>query len=180
MLIRPAERRDFPEIADIYAPFVLNTRISFELTPPDAAEMARRWQVIVSKGYPYLVAVHEGEVAGFAYASQYRTRAAYDWTVEDSIYLGQNWRGQGIGRRLLEELIDICVRLGFRQMVAGVSTDPDTDFAKGSIAFHEALGFTQVATHPAVGFKTGAWVDVVFLQRALGDGASSPPGQIKP
>ena len=180
MLIRPAERRDFPEIAAIYAPFVTDTRVSFELTPPDADEMARRWQEIVSKGYPYLVAEHEGEVAGYAYAGQYRTRAAYDWTVEDSIYLGHNWRGQGIGRRLLEELIEICTGMGFRQMVAGVSTDPDTDFAAGSIAFHKALGFEQVAVHPAVGFKTGAWVDVVFLQRALGDGASSPPGQIKP
>ena len=166
MTIRPVRAEDMPAIAAIYAHAVENDTASFELVAPDAAEMERRWRAR-GEAYPYLVAEWDGVVAAYAYAGPFRARPAYRATCENSIYVSPDAQRRGLGRALMTALIDDCARRGYRQMVAGVSG------GKASIALHEALGFHVVGTFTAVGFKFGRWVDVVMLQRALGDGAST-------
>lgn len=177
MLVRPAEARDFPAITAIYAPFVTDTRVSFEFEVPPVEEMAERWRRLVTRGFPYLVGEVEGQVAGYAYVGPYRARAAYDWTVENSVYLASQWRGRGLGRALLLALIDAAAAADFRQMIAGIADDPDAPFAAASIGLHAACGFTPAGRQFAVGYKAGKWVDLVFMQRALGNGAESPPNR---
>ena len=160
-----------PAIAAIYAHHVLHGLASFEEVPPDIAEMSRRRDDFVARALPYLVAERAGRVVGYAYASPYRTRSAYRFTVEDSIYIEHAEVGRGIGRALLSALIERCTALGYRQMVAvigGSDTWP-------SIRLHEALGFARVGVLQAIGFKFGGWVDTVLMQRPLGAGASAPP-----
>jgi phosphinothricin acetyltransferase len=164
--IRPARAEDMPKIAEIYSDAVLNDTASFELEAPDPAEMERRWKALGS-AYPYLVAEREGVVVGYAYAGPFRTRPAYRATCEDSVYIAPEAKRRGIGRALLSAVIDDCTARGFRQMIAGVSG------GDASIALHEALGFRVVARFPSVGFKFGRWVDVIMLQRALGEGDTS-------
>ncbi|MGX5667258.1 N-acetyltransferase [Rhizobium daejeonense] len=169
--LRDATSNDLPAIASIYEEAVLNGTASYEITPPDLAEMQRRFQAITGQGYPYIVAVDEdGAVAGYAYTSAFRTRPAYRWLVEDSIYIARNGRGKGIGRLLLQELVSRCTALGFRQMVAVIG-----GASPASVAVHRSCGFRMVGTLNGTGFKHQQWLDTVFMQIALGEGDTSDP-----
>lgn len=155
----------------IYAPIVQSTVISFELTPPSTEEMAARITERLPR-YPWLVAEDDAaDILGYAYASRYAPRAAYDWSVETSIYVAEHARGQGLGRLLYADLFDRLAQLGYRQAMAG-ATLPNP----ASAALHESVGFTLVGVYRAVGWKFGQWHDVGWWQRPLGDGADSPPG----
>lgn len=169
--IRACDEGDVAEIAAIYAHHVLTGLASFETEPPSAAEMARRRADLVGRGMPYLVAVEDGEVVGYAYAGPFRARPAYGHTVEDSVYVRADRARRGIGRILLKVLIAECAGRGFRQAVAVIGDSGNA----GSIRVHEAVGFRRVGTLRAVGFKFDRWVDVVQMQRPLGDGDVTLP-----
>ncbi len=169
--IRPSGEADIEAIAAIYRHHVLHGVASFEDVPPAPEELGRRRLEVVSRGLPHLVAERSGRVVGYCYASLYRMRSAYRYSVEDSIYIDAAELGQGIGRELLTALIERCTELGYRQMVAVIGGGDQWP----SIRLHERLGFARVGLLPAVGFKFGAWVDVVVMQRALGPGAATPP-----
>jgi phosphinothricin acetyltransferase len=169
--VRVAELRDLARVADIYAHHVRTGLASFETEPPDETEMRARYEAVRSKGFPYLVAELDGVVAGYAYASLYRTRPAYRHSLEDSIYVDPRFAGRGIGRSLLARLIAECEAIGCRQLIAVIGDSAN----HASIALHAALGFEQVGTLKAVGFKHGRWVDSVLMQRALGPGGTMPP-----
>jgi len=169
--IRPAGRADLPAITAIYAEAVLHGTATFELVPPDLAEMTRRYSEITSDGFPYLVALLDGSVVGYAYASHYRTRPAYRFTVENAIYLSPDSHRRGVGIRLLQQLIDDCEALGFRQIIAVVGDSANA----GSIGVHAKAGFQMIGLHPDVGFKFGRWLDIVLMQCALGGGGRTLP-----
>jgi phosphinothricin acetyltransferase len=171
MIIREAAPQDGPALAAIYGHHVLHGLGTFEETPPDAGEMAARRAGVVARGLPYLAAESDGEVLGFAYAAPFRLRAAYRYTVEDSIYIAPDHAGRGVGKALLQVVIDRCEALGLRQMIAVVGDSGNA----ASIGLHRSLGFEPVGVTPAVGFKHGLWVDIVTLRRALGPGATTPP-----
>ncbi|HSE77553.1 MAG TPA: GNAT family N-acetyltransferase [Alphaproteobacteria bacterium] len=171
VVIRETTDADLPDIRAIYSHHVLHGLGSFEEIPPDLAEMRRRRGDVLARGLPYIVAMLAERVAGYAYAGPYRTRSAYRYTVEDSIYVSPDFHRQGVGRALLAELISRCTALGYRQMIAVIG-DSAND---GSIGLHAAQGFVQVAHLPAVGFKFGRWVDGVLMQRALGEGQTTLP-----
>ena len=171
LVIRPAAAADVAAIARIYAHAVRFGTASFELEPPDDAEMARRRRAIIEAGYPYLVAQADGAVLGYAYAGPYRARPAYRWSVENSIYVAAEAQRRGIGRALIEALIAETERRGFRQMIAVIGDAAQMP----SIALHRAAGFRLVGTLEAVGFKHGRWLDTVLMQRPLGPGATTSP-----
>jgi L-amino acid N-acyltransferase YncA len=171
--LRSARPADVPRIAAIYRPQVLAGVATFELVPPDAGELARRLADIGTLSMPYLVAEVDGVVAGFAYASTYRARPAYRHTVEDSIYVDDAYARRGIGRALLDALIDRCAARGLRQMVAVIGGSDNA----ASIHLHRACGFAPAGVLPATGWKLGRWVDSVLMQRALGHGSATPPSQ---
>jgi len=169
--IRPAEQRDIAAITAIYAHSVRHGTASFEIEPPDEAEMARRRDAVLAGGYPFLVAERDGGVAGYAYCGPYRLRPGYRWTVEDSIYIAPQVQKRGAGRALLTHLIGECEARDFRQMIAVIGDSAQLP----SIALHQSLGFRQVGMLTAVGFKFGRWIDSILLQRALGNSATTPP-----
>lgn len=169
--IRPATLADIPAIARIYAHAVQNGTATFELEPPDEAEMTRRMTALLEGHFPYLAAEVGGMLAGYAYAALYRTRPAYRFTVEDSIYVDPNVQRRGVGRALLKRLIEECERKGFRQMVAVIGDSAQT----ASIEVHRALGFRHAGNIENVGFKFGRWLDTVLMQRDLGAGATTKP-----
>jgi phosphinothricin acetyltransferase len=169
--IRGAVPDDIPAITRIYAEAVIHGTASFELEPPDEAEMARRFQTLLTGGYPYLVAESAGAVAGYAYAGPYRARPAYRWCVENSIYVAPQLHRRGIGKFLLARLVEETERRGFRQMIAVIGDSAQI----ASIALHAAAGFTMVGTLRSVGFKHGKWLDTPLMQLALGDGDAAPP-----
>lgn len=169
--IRLAAPADIPAVTDIYAEAVNHGTATFELTPPDVAEMTRRFEEIRRGGFPYLVATVEGRVAGYAYAALYRARPAYRFTVENSVYLAPANHRRGIGLALLTELIVRCEALGYRQMVAVIGDSANA----GSVGVHARAGFEMVGTMRNVGFKFGRWLDTVLMQRALGEGAATIP-----
>ncbi|WP_018183041.1 GNAT family N-acetyltransferase [Kaistia granuli] len=169
--IRPATREDIAAITAIYQHAVRHGTASFELDPPPEAEMERRFEALVTGGHPYLVAARGDRVLGYAYAGPYRPRAAYRSTVEDSIYLAPEAQGQGIGGRLLSELIEAATTAGFRQMIGVIGDSGNA----ASIRLHEALGFHRVGVFEKVGWKHGRWLDCVLMQRALGAGSDAPP-----
>jgi phosphinothricin acetyltransferase len=172
--LRPSEDRDLTSITTIYRHHVLHGVASFEETPPDMDEMGRRRGEIVSRGLPYLVAEQNERVIGYCYASLYRTRSAYRFTIEDSIYVDAAEIGRGVGWELLSALVERCAAQGYRQMVAVIGGSDQWP----SIRLHAALGFTRVGLLPAVGFKFGGWIDTVLMQRALGEGAAIAPAEI--
>ena len=173
-VIRPSRDGDLAAIAAIYRHHVLHGVASFEEIPPELDELAGRRQDVLAQGLPYLVAERSGRLLGYCYASPYRTRSAYRFTLEDSIYIDAAEVGRGIGRRLLSMLIDGCTELGYRQMVAVIGGSDQWP----SIRVHEALGFTRAGRLPAVGFKFGGWIDIVLMQRPLGVGAAALPIEI--
>ena len=172
VVIRPTKISDIPAITRIYAHAVAHGTSSFELTPPDEAEMARRMNDLVSKGFPYLAADIDGALGGYAYAGLYRTRPAYRLTLEDSVYVAPGMHRRGIGKALLVALIEAAEARGFRQMIAVIGDSPNQ---AGSIGVHEAVGFRRVGILQNVGFKQDSWRDTLLMQRALGDGSKSPP-----
>jgi L-amino acid N-acyltransferase YncA len=171
LAIRAATAADIPVITAIYDHAVRHGTASFELEPPDAAEMARRQKALLDGGYPYLVAEVSWQIAGYAYAGAYRPRPAYRWSVEDSVYVAPSMHRRGVGAALLGHLIAEAEQRGFRQMIAVIGDKAQTP----SIALHRALGFRQIGAVENVGFKFGRWLDTVLMQRALGPGAGAPP-----
>jgi phosphinothricin acetyltransferase len=169
--IRPANAADLPFITGIYEHAVRYGTATFELIPPDLAEMARRFDALIDGGFPYFAASLEGRVVGYAYAGAYRPRPAYRFTVENSVYLEPAIHRRGIGLQLLQRLIGECETRGYRQMIAVIGDSANA----GSIGVHAKCGFQMIGTHPNVGFKFGRWLDTVMMQRALGDGAATLP-----
>jgi len=168
--LRKADESDVPAIAAIYAPHVRAGTATFEIDPPGAGEMLRRWRDITVRGLPYIVAEAGGQVVGYAYAGPYRPRPAYRFTVEDSIYVDAEVQGRGVGRALLARLIDESTRAGARQMIAVIGDSGN----QASVGLHAALGFRHVGVLESVGNKFARWLDVVFMQRALGPGDGAP------
>ncbi|MET7140181.1 N-acetyltransferase family protein [Xanthomonas sp. PPL139] len=170
--LRAAEAADVPAIAALYADQVRHHVNTYEEQAPDQAEMLRRMQGVTAQGYPYLVAhTSDGRLAGYAYASSYRPRAAYRWTVENTVYVDPALHGRGVGSVLLQALIAVCEARGFRQMVAVIG-DPDNH---ASIRLHQRFGFVPVGVFRGLGRKHGRWLDTLQMQRPLGPGADEAP-----
>ena len=161
--IIPATAEHIPAITQIYAQHVSCGNGSFEETPPDATQMLERFNTLQSRSYPYLVAILDSAVVGFAYAGPHKARSSYRFTVEDSIYVNQDYQGNRIGYRLLETLIKACEQGNYKQMMAVIG---DSNNA-GSIALHTAAGFDHVGIAKSIGLKHGEWLDVVYMQRGL-------------
>lgn len=174
VVLRPATPADIPAITRIYDHAVLSGTASFEIEPPDEAEMARRMKAVLDGNFPYIVAEIDDEngkqVAGYAYASAYRTRPAYRFTVENSVYVSPDLHRRGIGKILLLKLIEDCTARGFRQMIAVIG---DSNQA-ASIGVHKACGFEPAGNLKSIGWKFGKWLDTPLMQLALGPGASTP------
>lgn len=170
--VRVATPADASAIQAIYAPMVLNTAISFELTPPTVDEMAERIAATLPM-YPYLVAKMNGDVVGYAYASQHRAREAYRWSVDVTVYVDPAVHRKGVGRALYQRLLPLLEKQGFHTAYAGIAL-PNA----GSIGIHEALGFTHIGTYPEVGYKHGQWHSVGYWRKPLC--AVTPPIEIIP
>jgi phosphinothricin acetyltransferase len=172
--LRSATAADVATIAAIYRHAVLHGTASFELEAPDEAEMLRRFTAVTEAGYPYFVAELEGRVAGYAYVGAYRTRPAYRFTVENSVYIAPEAQGKGVGTILLEALIEASRAKGYRLMVAVIGDSRNM----ASIALHRRLGFRFCGTIHSVGFKFGRWLDSVIMELPLGEGDTSAPQEI--
>ena len=173
--IRPATEADLPFITEIYEQAVRHGTATFELTPPDLAEMTRRFRALMDGGFPYLVAMLDGGVAGYAYAGPYRPRPAYRFTVENSIYLKPAIHRRGVGLKLMQVLLSECEKRGYRQVIAVIGDSANA----GSIGLHTRCGFQMIGTHPNVGLKFGRWLDTVMMQLALGEGGTTVPADQK-
>jgi phosphinothricin acetyltransferase len=171
MLIRDAVPADVPAITAIYAHHVAVGTGTFEETPPTEAEMAARIARVQGSGWAWLVAELDGVVMGYAYFNQFRDRSAYRFAAEDSIYVRDDVRGQGVGKALVEALLARATDCGFRQIFAVIGDSENV----GSIGLHVSLGFRQAGVLKAAGLKFGRWIDVVFMQRALGEGDRTSP-----
>ena len=164
VLIRDAVATDCMAIAAIYAPYVLHGTVSFEVEPPSAEEILRRRAAILQAGLPYLVAQAGGEIVGYAYASRFRPRPAYQFTAENSVYVSEPYQRRGIARLLMQELMSLCAQSGIREMIAVIAT-PATSIA--SVALHRSLGFREVGVFLGVGEKFGEPLDVLMMQKSL-------------
>jgi L-amino acid N-acyltransferase YncA len=171
MIIRDSSPQDMPTVACIYGHHVRTGLASFEEEAPSEDELAQRRRDVLGRGLPYLVAERDGAVVGYAYASPYRARRAYRYTLENSVYVADEMLGRGIGSALLSALIARCEAGPWRQMIAVIGNSANL----ASIRLHERAGFRLIGTLPAVGFKLGRWVDSVLMQRALGVGDRGPP-----
>jgi phosphinothricin acetyltransferase len=171
MKVRPATLADLETVQAIYGHHVLNGLGTFEEAPPALDEIAQRHAAVRARGLPWLVADLDGQVKGYAFAGPFRPRAAYRYTVEDSVYVAPDAMGRGVGRALLDALIARCEAIGLRQMVAVIGDSGNA----GSIGLHRAAGFEFKMAAQAVGWKFGRWVDVVWMQKALNAGAGTPP-----
>lgn len=172
-MIRDARESDAAAIAVIYAHHVLHGTATYDVEPPSAEDMIAKIRAVEAAGWPYIVDVEDGEVAGFAYATQIRDRAAYAWTAEDSLYVHPDQRGKGVGTSLLDELCRRAEACGFRQMIGVIGgAEP------ASIRVHARCGFREVGRAYGVGWKHGRWLDNVYMQRALGKGSREPPAEV--
>jgi L-amino acid N-acyltransferase YncA len=171
MVIREAGEADIPEIQAIYAHHVLTGAGTFEEEPPSVEAMTGRLAKVTASGWSWLVATDATGVLGFAYYTQFRDRSAYRYCVEDSVYVREDVRGQGVGKALVARLIADATESGMRQMIAVIGDSENV----GSIGVHASLGFQMVGTLRSVGVKFGNWVDVVSMQRALGRGDADVP-----
>ena len=170
-LIRNATPSDVAEITALYAHYVLHDIATFETVPPSAEDLSARMAKVQAAGHPWLVAEgQDGAILGYAYASSFRDRAAYRYTCENSIYLRHDCTGRGVGKALLSRLLDESERAGFRQMIAVIAGP-----GPGSTALHASAGFDRAGQMRSAGRKFGQWIDVVFMQRALGAGDTTPP-----
>lgn len=173
MRIEPASANDVAAMTAIYAHHVIHGTGSFETEPPDQTEMGTRFAKVRAEGWPWLVArSDQGEVVGYAYATQFRDRPAYRFACENSVYIAHDRRGQGIGRALMALLIVEAERAGFRQMIAVIA-----GAQPASVCLHAACGFAEAGRMRSVGRKHGQWLDTYYMQRALGEGDSSPPAE---
>ena len=171
MIVRAATEGDAAALAEIYGHAVLHGFGTFEEEPPSAADMNARRLAIAGQGLPYLVADEDGRVLGFAYAGPFRARAAYRYTLEDSVYVAPEAAGKGVGRAVLSAVIAACEALGVRQLMAVIGDSGNA----ASIGLHRSLGFEQTGVGRSVGFKHGRWVDIVHMQKALNGGDSLAP-----
>jgi L-amino acid N-acyltransferase YncA len=171
MQIRAATEADIAEIQSIYAHHVLTGAGTFEEVPPSVEEMADRVARVLQRGWSWLVATDATGVLGYAYYTQFRDRSAYRFCAEDSVYVREDVRGQGVGKALVARLIDDAAAAGMRQIIAVIGDSENT----GSIGVHASLGFHMVGTMRAAGIKFGRWVDVVTMQRPLGRGDADIP-----
>jgi L-amino acid N-acyltransferase YncA len=171
MEIRAATEADIPEIQSIYAHHVLTGAGTFEEVPPSVEETADRVAKVLQRGWSWLVATDATGVLGYAYYTQFRDRSAYRFCAEDSVYVREDVRGQGVGKALVARLIDDATAAGMRQMIAVIGDSENT----GSIGVHASLGFQMVGTMRAAGIKFGRWLDVVTMQRPLGKGDADIP-----
>jgi phosphinothricin acetyltransferase len=171
LLVRDAIEADMVSVQRIYAHYVLYGLATFEEMPPATDELLTRRTAVLRLGLPYLVATLEDAVVGYSYATSYRARPAYQYTVEDSVYVADGMGRRGIGAMLLGALIERCESGPWRQMLAVIG---DSDNA-ASIGLHRRFGFQPVGTLKSVGFKLGRWVDTVLMQRALGEGGATAP-----
>ncbi|MFT3762504.1 MAG: GNAT family N-acetyltransferase [Pseudoxanthomonas sp.] len=171
LVIRNAVEADIPAIAAIYAAEVRDFVNTYEYDPPDEAEMLQRMRGVLADGYPWLSAELDGQLAGYAYAGAFRSRDAYRWVVENSVYVAAGRQGHGIGSALLAKLIAECEARDFRQMIAVIGEATNT----ASIKLHERFGFRHLATMPGIAWKHGRWLDTVFMQRGLGEGNRAAP-----
>lgn len=170
-VVRDAHRGDLARIQEIYAQHVLNGLASFEETPPDLAEMTRRFEATLERNLPFLVAESDGKLAGYSYAGPYRPRPAYRFCLENSVYVDAEAVGRGVGSALLIELIQRCSDLGYRQLIAVIGDSAN----HASMRLHEKHGFTRAGLLKSIGFKFGRWVDSVIMQRAIGEGDETLP-----
>ena len=171
MDIRPASPADLPEIQAIYAHHVLHGTGTFEEIPPSIEEMATRFDGVTARGWSWLVATDDTGIVGYAYYTQIRERSAYRCTAEDSVYVREDVRGQGVGKALAARLLEEAQAAGFRQMIAVIGDSENI----GSVGVHASLGFHHVGTLKAVGLKFGRWLDTVYMQRPLGAGDTTLP-----
>jgi L-amino acid N-acyltransferase YncA len=171
MDIRHATQADVPDMQAIYAHHVLHGTGTFEEEPPSVEEMADRFHKVVDHGSVWLVATDATGVLGYGYYAPFRDRSAYRFTVEDSIYVREDVRGQGVGKALVSRLIELATSAGLRQMIAVIGDSENV----GSIGVHASLGFHMVGTMRATGIKFGRWIDVVTMQRSLGKGDMNLP-----
>jgi L-amino acid N-acyltransferase YncA len=171
MQIRHATDADLPDIQAIYAHHVLHGTGTFEEEPPSLEEMQARYHKVVDRGFVWLVAVDATGVLGFGYYAPFRERSAYRFAVEDSIYVRDDVRGQGVGKALVTRLVELATGQGLRQMIAVIGDSENV----GSIGVHSSTGFHMVGTMKAVGIKFGRWIDVVTMQRPLGRGDANIP-----
>ncbi|ABM94064.1 GNAT family N-acetyltransferase [Methylibium petroleiphilum] len=176
LLLRPSAAADLPALTALYGWHARHGSGTFELEGPSLEEMARRRDDVLAKGLPWLVAERHGDLLGYAYAAPFRPRLAYRFALEDSIYLAPHAHRQGVGRALLAELIARCEAWGARQMFAVIGDSTNA----ASIGLHRALGFADVGTMHAAGWKFDRWLDVVIMQRRLGDGDATPPSDCPP
>jgi len=163
--IRPARPEDAAAIAAVYAPYVSETAISFEITPPDAEEMSRRMTACMAV-YPWLVAEDNGRIAGYAYAGRFSGRAAYNWAVEVTVYLHPDYHRKHVGRHLYQTLFGLLGLQGVHGLFAGITLPNDA-----SVGFHRALGMREIGIYREVGFKFGEWRDVQWMGKTLSDRA---------
>jgi len=169
--IRASRDADVPAMTAIYAHHVLHGTGTFETEPPTEADMAARRADVLSKGLPYIVAERDGEVLGFAYCNWFKPRPAYRFSAEDSIYMAESARGQGLGAQLLAELSQIAEGAGVRKLIAVIGDSANT----GSVGVHRKLGFTHVGVLKDCGWKFGQWLDVVLMEKVLGEGSTTRP-----
>ena len=174
-LIRPACDADLPSITALYAHHVRHGTGTFEIECPSLEEMQTRRADVLAKQLPYLVLEDAGELLGFAYGNWFKPRAAYRYSMEDSIYMAARAQGRGLGRALLAELLSHCQRSDVRTVMAIIGDSANT----ASIGLHESLGFKHVGVVPACGWKLGAWRDIVIMQKTLGAGSTAPPASAK-
>jgi phosphinothricin acetyltransferase len=171
ILVRDAEASDIAAVHAIYSHHVLTGLGTFDEVPPPVADFEAKWRASLSHGLSWLAAIDQGVPVGFAYASLFRPRRGYRYTVEDSVYIRDDYRKRGVGSALLAPLLTRCEVLGVRQVVAVIGDSGNT----GSIRLHAKHGFRQAGTVVGAGFKFGRWVDIVLMQRALNGGASGVP-----
>ncbi len=169
--IRPSRDEDLPAITAIYAHHVLHGTGTFETDPPSAADMAARRADVLGRGLPYLVAEEQGEILGFAYANWFKPRPAYRFSAEDSIYVADAARGRGVGRLLLDALCEAAEAAGVRKLLAVIGDSANA----GSVGVHRAAGFTEIGVMRSVGWKFGAWRDVVLMEKPLGAADTTAP-----
>lgn len=162
LAIRPLESGDIAAITRIYAHYVLHSTITFDLEVPSQTHMAKKFAAMMALGHPVIVGYVNDKLVGYAYASTYRSRPAYRFTCENSIYLDPEIAGKGFGTLLMAQLIEEARASGFRQMLAVIAAGADA-----SVAIHQKFGFKTIGTHPELGFKFDRWLDVVHMQRAL-------------
>ena len=176
MQIRPAKEADIADIQTIYEHAVLHGTGTYELDPPSKGEFEKRFRHITGNGFPWIVAEEDGVVLAYAYASPFRTRPAYRWSIEDSVYVAPEAKGKGVGKLLLQDLLQRCETLGFHQMIAVIG---DGKGNTGSVALHRSLGFKHSGTIEGSGFKFGQWIDTVIMQKELNGGLGQMPDQIR-